>query len=268
MRQVFDSGEPAPAAETKRVTRDGRAVWVVRSSMPVRGADGRVIGLLDTLVDVTALKQLDEESRALAQVRERELIAMDLHDGLIQTLYALVLNLAAQEQSVDPRNEEALAAIKMARGEVEGVIDETRTFLYDLRARQVPARSLDSGLRLLADALRLNAGIQTRVRLDPALSDQLSPDVRGHLLLLAREAVSNVLRHSHASRARIELTREADGVRLKVADNGCGFSVPADADRTHRGLRNMAERARLVGGHLEVKSHNRRGTRILLDVPI
>src|SRR5438132_1396707 len=80
VRRVLEGGDPVPAAETQRVTRDGRTIWVVHSAAPIRSADGQIIGLLDTLMDVSALKQLDEESRALAQVRERELIAMDLHD--------------------------------------------------------------------------------------------------------------------------------------------------------------------------------------------
>src|SRR5438067_5277235 len=74
MQHVFRTGEPTPAAETERLTRDGRKVWVVRASAPVRDEHGTVIGLADTLTEITALKQLDEETRALTQVRERELV--------------------------------------------------------------------------------------------------------------------------------------------------------------------------------------------------
>jgi len=86
MQRVFETGAPAAAAETQRIARDGRSIPVLRSSWPVFDASRRVVGLLDLLVDITGLKQLDEESRALAQVRERELISMDLHDGPIQSL--------------------------------------------------------------------------------------------------------------------------------------------------------------------------------------
>src|SRR4029077_12850659 len=111
MQRVLEIGQATPAAETQRLTRDGRLLAVVRSSSPLRDAAGQVIGLLDTLTDITALKQLEEESRAVSKVRERDLIAMDLHDGLIQSLYAVVLSLAARERGVDPGQASALEAL-------------------------------------------------------------------------------------------------------------------------------------------------------------
>src|SRR5579871_3735944 len=134
-QRVLESGQPDTPAETQRLTRDGRLIWVLRSSTPVRGQSGQVIGLIDVLQDVTALKQVDEEARALVQVRERELIAMDLHDGLIQSLYATVLSLSARQQSLDPPQPQAVEALEHARTNLERVIEETRGYVFDLRAR-------------------------------------------------------------------------------------------------------------------------------------
>src|SRR5207253_1713491 len=76
MHRVLTSGEITSAAETQRLARDGRIVPVVRTTAPLCAPDGAIVGVLDTLMDITLLKQLDDESRALTQVRERELIAM------------------------------------------------------------------------------------------------------------------------------------------------------------------------------------------------
>src|SRR5262249_7179836 len=154
--------------------------------------------------------------RALAQVRERELVAMDLHDGLIQSLYAVVLNLAAQERAVGEVEPAALAAIKAARGEVERVIAETRSYVFNLRSRAFTPRNLESGLRLLVDSLRLNAGVDVSMRFDRTVEPLLQPEVRGHLLYLVREAVSNVLRHADARHVRIELAHMAEAVVLTI----------------------------------------------------
>jgi PAS domain S-box-containing protein len=267
-RRVFDTGERVPAAETQRVTRDGRRIWVVHSASPVRDADGQVIGVLDTLMDVTALQQLDEDARALAQVRERELIAMDLHDGLIQSLYAVVLNLAAQEHALESPEEDALRVLKAARAEVERVIEETRTYLFSLRARQVSPPNLATGLRLFADGLRLNGGVSVQVDIDPSAEALLPADARGHVLYLVREAVSNVLRHASATTAHIELTRSADSVMLRVIDNGRGFEPSARPSKRHQGVHNMTERARLIGARLSVTSRVGQGTEVCLALPL
>jgi PAS domain S-box-containing protein len=270
MQRVFDTSQPTTAAETQRVTRDGGSITVVRVSSPVRDSRGEIAGLLDLLIDATALKQLDDESRALAQVRERDLIAMDLHDGVIQSLYAVVLNLAAQEQGLGDAQPAAAEAIKAARGEVERVIGETRAYVSDLRGRAFTPRNLESGLRLLVDGLRLNAGVSVDLQFDPDIEPLLTPEVRGHVLYLLREAVANVLRHAEASHVRIELSRLDGRAVLKVEDDGRGFDASATLppSERHRGLHNMAERARLVGGHLVLQSAPGQGTAICLEFPL
>jgi signal transduction histidine kinase len=272
MRRVLETGEPSPVAETQRQARDGRLIPVIRSSAPLKSPDGSVIGLLDTLTDITALKQLDEEARALAQVRERELIAMDLHDGLIQSLYALVLTLDARErallESSDPAAGPAQEALKAARMDVERVIEETRSYLFDLKAREFVPRDLQSGLLLLTDGLRLNAGVVVDLKFDPSVEALLQPDVRGHLLYLMREAVSNVVRHARATHVQIEVGCVDDRFVLTVRDDGRGFDTTARAPAGRHGLRNMAERARLVGGQLNMQSQPGAGTRLRLELPI
>jgi PAS domain S-box-containing protein len=265
MQRVLETTQPTVAAETQRTARDGRAISVVRTSSAVRNATGEVVGLLDLLIDATALKQLDDESRVLAQVRERELIAMDLHDGVIQSLYAVVLNLAAREQTLPP---ELRPAIREARGQVERVIGETRDYVSSLRGRAFTPRNLEVGLRLLADGLRLNAGVVVSMELDPTVDALLAPETRGHLLFVAREAMSNVSRHAGATHVQVRLGRSEAKAMLSIEDDGRGFDVGGQRTERHRGLHNMLERARLIGGKLELKSAPGGGTSLCLELPL
>lgn len=269
IQRVFQTHQPLPAAETQRITRDGRSIWVVHSPSPMHDDDGAVIGLLDTLMDVTALKHLDDESRALAQVRERELIAMDLHDGLIQALYATVLNLAVHEQSLADTDADARRALEAARGDVQRVIEEMRGYANNLREREFAPRNLQAGLRLLADTLRLNSRVDAELIVDPGVEQALAAETRRHLLYVVREAVSNVLRHAHARRVSIELTRSGDCLLVRVTDDGQGFNAErmSESRRNKRGLHNMAERARLIGGSLAITSDTGRGTQVRLELP-
>lgn len=267
MQRVFETGAALPAAETQRITRDGRSIWVVHSPSPVHGDSGEVIGLVDTLMDVTALKELDDESRALLQVRERELIAMDLHDGLVQALYATVLNLAAHEQSLS--DADARRVLETAREDVQRAVEETRGYLVNLREQEFVPRNLEAGLRLLLDALRLNSRVDTELTIDPSVERQLPAETRRHMLYLVREAASNVLRHAHARHVSIEITRSGDCLLVGVSDDGRGFDMErvSPSRRDKHGLGNMAERARLIGGKLTVTSRAGSGTHVHLELP-
>lgn len=263
------SPQPMPAAETQRVARDGRRISVIRTSSPVRDATGQVAGLLDVLIDATALIQLDAQSRALLQLRERELVAMDLHDGVVQSLYGATLNLAAQEQRLGAEHSVAGKAIRAARTVLERAIGDTRDYIANLRGRAVAPHNLEAGLRLLADTLRLNAQINVQLQIDPTVEQQLAPEVRGHLLYLAREATANILRHAEAAHVRISLKRAGDSALLEIVDDGHGLDTstsPRPGER-QRGLHNMAERARLMGGNLEVSSAGG-GTNVCLALPL
>jgi PAS domain S-box-containing protein len=267
MRQVLEGGRGADAAEAQRLGRDGRVIPVLRSSSPLHDARGRIVGILDSLLDITAHKQLDEESRALSQVRERELIAMDLHDGLIQSLYAVALGLAtaARTEELDPTA--ARGALQRGRDEIEHIIDEARSYVLDLRARAFAPRDLLAGLRVLMDGVRLNARLEPHVEIDPLVNDRLMPEARAHVLYIAREALSNILRHAQATEVRLTLRVVGDAVHMTIADNGRGFN-PSALKRTGRhGLRNMASRARLSGGRLQLHAEPGKGTELRLDLP-
>jgi len=228
--------------------------------------------LLRALADWAAVAvethRLYEATRSLALLEERERIAMDLHDGVIQSLYALGLSLEALSErlrdddphGIRPQLEEAIDAL-------ERVMQDIRDYIYDLRPQALRGEDLAQALRELARGAQEVAGVAVQVQLEEPLPD-LDPERALAIYHVAQEAVSNVVRHARATGLRLALERRGQALVLEVADDGIGFDPEAVADRGGQGLRNMADRARAVQGALAVDTAPRRGTRVRLEVPL
>jgi signal transduction histidine kinase len=150
---------------------------------------------------------------------------------------------------------------------VNAAIADLRQFLVGLRPVLADRTELGTMLVTLADQVRQVHALDIEVDL-PSEPLDLAPDGRGELLQIVREALSNVARHADATRARISLARTADGVRLEVADDGHGFDADRPPGAGHFGLSNMADRAAVLGGRLEVSSRRPGGTTIIVTIPM
>ncbi len=215
--------------------------------------------------------RLHERVQQLAVVEERDRIGQELHDGIIQRLYAVTLSLedVAELMTEDPA--EASARVDRAIDAVHASIGDIRNFVLGLRPHLLERSDLVGGLAALADELRLSTIVDVEVDLDEGVeaAAALSDGRRAQLLQIAREALSNSARHAGASRARVGLTLE-DGIRLRlsVEDNGRGFDPTAVRGGEHQGLINMRDRATHMGGQLEVDSTPGNGARIIVRVPL
>jgi PAS domain S-box-containing protein len=231
---------------------------------PVMAAAGPELKTGMILRDLTS-------SRQLTLLEERERIAMDLHDGVIQSLYAVALGLAAQERTLDESAAKTRDGLRQARGQLSGVIQEIRNYIFDLRLQKLGEQGLGAGLEALAEELRVNALIMPELVFDANVDNLLSPDVVENVLHIVREATSNVIRHAGASQVRISLARAESHLVLSIRDNGRGFDRQDSQPRANgsgNGLRNMAERARTLGGHLKTASQLGHGTEVLLELPL
>ncbi|MCL4535455.1 MAG: sensor histidine kinase [Bacteroidetes bacterium] len=207
-----------------------------------------------------------EKERILSLERER--IARELHDGIIQSIYAagLVLEDAHYTMAEDlPVGQSKVEAAMMA---LDKVVGDIRAYIFDLHA---PAEqdTLESSLAGLAAGLGQGP---TRVGLQ--ITGQPEGDVsaiqRFHLLQVAREALSNASRHADASQVTINLEYQPQGVRLLISDDGRGFDTahsPPDDGHHQLGLSNIAERARQIAGTLRVDSAPGKGTRVDMEIP-
>lgn len=210
--------------------------------------------------------RLHEAIQHLAVIDERERIGKDLHDGIIQTLYAISLSLEDVPELMDADPDEATTRVDRGIDTLNGAIADLRHFVVGLRPELVDMTDFGGLLAALAEQVRQNQVVDVQLDL-PDQRIELSAHARGELLQIAREALSNTARHSQATTARVSVRRDAGTLRLEVADDGTGFDTTAAAPGGHLGLANMRDRTSRLGGTLEVES-GPRGTTIIVHVPI
>jgi signal transduction histidine kinase len=214
--------------------------------------------------------RLHDQVQRLAIVEERERIGKDLHDGVIQAIYAVGLSLDDVPDMMDGEPDEARRRVERAIDALDQTIRDIRNFIFGLRPALLDGVDVVEGLAALADEFRVNTMIDVELRAGPTVTTPvIGPDRTVELLAIAREALSNIARHARATRAEISVEPEPEiaGVEIVVADNGTGFDPAAPRGIGHQGLRNMRTRAISIGATLLVDSHPGGGTRIIVRVP-
>jgi signal transduction histidine kinase len=209
--------------------------------------------------------RLLEQVHRLAVVDERDRISRDLHDSVIQMIYAVNLSLEDVPELVNEEPAEARKRVDSAIEALNGVIRDIRNFIFGLHPLLLGSGSLLDGLNSLAEELRRSTSM--RIELDGEEPDGLPAVVVVELLAIGREALANVARHSAARRASIRLTASEGDVRLEITDDGRGIEPDAEIVPGHHGLANMRARAEGLGGSLDVQSREGEGTRIVADIP-
>jgi signal transduction histidine kinase len=237
-------------------------------------------GLIDALVipagqrnSVYALKTFEELEEANTQLREsqerllmllseRERLMQDLHDGCIQSIYAVGLALEDCRDLIKENPRRAAEKVAQAAASLNLVIQELRAFISGVRPvtlidfpREV-ARTIDA---LGTRAPRFDLSI------DDAAVRALSGDKAEQLLQITREAVSNIVRHSQARSARVSLKRIGAKVRLEVSDDGKGFDMKAEKSRG-LGLHHIAARVQRLRGKLRLTTKPAEGCRVLVEI--
>jgi PAS domain S-box-containing protein len=245
--------------------KSGEEFPVEISLSPV-ASDDRVF-VVAIVRDVTDRRRAAEELLAaheeLALVAERERIARDLHDTVIQRLFAVGLSLqGARMRSGEPETTER---IELAIDEIDGTIRDIRTAIFALHARRTPtAGPRDDVLATVREAARA-LGFEPHVEFDGLVDTVMTPPIYEHLLPTLREALSNVAKHAQATRAWVTLRVDHYAVMLRVVDNGAGL---AGGPSGGRGLGNMAERAEALGGSFTIARNDGGGTAVEWRVPL
>jgi signal transduction histidine kinase len=211
--------------------------------------------------------RLSERSRELSIVEERNRLARDLHDSLVQKLFGVVL--AAQSAATLLERDVSGARAQVDRvGELaQDAISELRSLVFQLRPAAIETEGLAAALRKHVEVLRrvhpneLDLELAGRPRLRPGIDEEV--------FRIAQEALQNALRHARAEHIAVRLEENGDGLGLSVSDDGAGFDPAAAALRARRlGLTSMEERARELGGTLEIESAPGAGTRVRLQVGV
>jgi len=233
-------------------------------------ADERLVEMFATHAAIAIENaRLHDAVRHLAVIEERDRIGRDLHDGIMQGIYAVALSLEDVPALMSEEPAEAAARIDRAIDGLNLAIRDLRNFIHGLGSEVTADGGLVVGLATLADELRLNTLVNVEVDLGEAdvVADALDLSAADQVLHIVRETLSNVARHSAASRAVISLRREADEAVLTVTDNGRGFDASATVPPGHYGLSNLRERASSLGGRLIIESEPDAGTRVIVRLP-
>jgi signal transduction histidine kinase len=222
-------------------------------------AAGAVATLLLFIAALLLISRAEQRARFLD---ERERLMLELHDGCIQSIYAIGLTLEKCRTLLEKEPPRAERAIADAEASLNLVIQELRAFIS---GEQPSAPSAD---QFMAEIERLipQSGPRFTVDVDRTLIERLSPEESAHLLRIAREAISNIVRHARASSARLALKQEGGAVRLEVSDDGVGIP-PARGARPGLGLHHIQARARKLRGRAQVSPMPEHGTRIAVEFP-
>ncbi|HEY7463846.1 MAG TPA: sensor histidine kinase [Candidatus Limnocylindria bacterium] len=239
-----------------------------------------VAGLLIAVAIILALDLFEQETdRALAEARRRDLLARererigrDLHDGIIQSVYAAGLHLDEASAALQPGDEVPRARIRTVLDELERIGDEIRTTIFDLRSASLETRDAEEIVRAVADELRANTLVGLDLRVSGEYRAELSAQQAEQLRQAVHEAFSNILRHAHARQVTVLLSVDRQQLHLEIRDDGVGFDPEqARAQRSGReahGLRNLQGRAELLNAQLTIRSAPGQGTDLTLTMPV
>ena len=211
--------------------------------------------------------RLHEEIQRLAVVEERQRISQDLHDSIIQSLYAISLSLEDLPEIITEDPADGAARADRAIDSIHGTIRDIRNFIMGLQPELLEEADLAAGIESLAAEFQANTMIDLELRLDTSLPD-LPREHAMHMLSITREALSNIARHSGATRASLELLSRDGTLRLTIGDNGRGFDPNEGRTSRQRGLTNLRSRAMAAGGTLTIASEPGVGTRLVAEIPI
>jgi len=210
--------------------------------------------------------RLHARVRDLVVFEDRERIARDLHDTVIQRLFATGLGLEATARLAQRSAAELVPRIEQSVHDLDETIRHIRTVIFGLERTRLPSAGLrDAVLQVTLEASG-PLGFEPRVTFEGPIDSSVPPAVADELLSTLREALSNVARHAHAKLARVTITAAEGFVELSVVDDGQGFDVAGRG--AGRGLGNMRSRAAMVGGSLEIESTGGEGTRLRWRAPV
>ena len=196
----------------------------------------------------------------------RERMAQDLHDNVMQSIFAVGLGLDDCRRKLRAAPDQAEGQLNAAIGALNGALREIRRFIGGLEPEAIGGHEFKAALKSLALTIGESAG-QFSIEVHPAAANRLTTEQATQLLNIAKEAMSNSLRHGRASKAVVSLQPDNSVIRLEIADDGVGFDPHSVRDTAGLGLRNIERRAHGLGARLQVSSSPGQGTRIIVELP-
>jgi signal transduction histidine kinase len=213
--------------------------------------------------------RLAEESRYVLLASERDRIARAMHDGVVQSLFSISLGMEVCKKQLHRDPEAAAERLDELQQHLNSSMAELRRFIYDLRPAKLTELGLVAATEYWIREVTMGRSISGRLKVEGE-SPRLTPSQESCLYQVAKEAVSNVVRHSGASEFEVRIDYGPERVRLEVHDDGDGFEVsgfePSPSEQI--GLRSIGHRVEREGGHLSIDRALEQGTTVVVELPV
>jgi PAS domain S-box-containing protein len=253
--------------------KDGGEFPVEISLSPLRTPEGVLV--CSAIRDITHRKRQEEALRNLSnkilhvQEEERRRISRELHDEVGQALTAISVTLAALRNNGAAKSEPVRRTVASTQRLLAGTMDAVHRFARELRPAMLDELGLLPALRSHVKSFTARTGLRAQFYADTG-AERLDDEQKTALFRIAQESLTNVAKHSRASRVRISLRQDGDGICMEIADNGKSFRtdhIITDKQKQRLGLLGMQERARLVKGRFSIQSDPGRGTMVRVTIP-
>ncbi len=274
IRQVFANAEVTGhyEGEYRILLPNGQIRWIA-SRGRVEFSRGRPIMIRGASLDITARKQAEEGARNLsgqliyAQEAERMRLARELHDDLNQSLALLAIELDMFGQKPPATGSEVAERMRHLSAQVKNLSSSVHRLSHELHPAKLEQLGLAAAVRGFCREIgeMRNIAIEVDTREVPR---ELPNDIALCIYRIVQEGLQNVIKHSGAVTAKVELTTNEDHLGLVVSDQGCGFDSVVAKGEGSLGLVSMRERVRLVRGQISIESRKGEGTRIQVQVPL
>ncbi|MEC4891068.1 MAG: PAS domain S-box protein [Nitrospira sp.] len=256
--------------EMEFYTKDRTPRQCLVSCEPIE-IDGKAC-LVTVGTDITEQKRAEEavrlQERILQQAREeRERISQDLHDNILQSLYAVGMQLEASKLVAGTSARKSKTHVTQAIAQLNQLVQEVRHFIALLHQRNAPNMDFERTLRQLADSFSSAGHNAPTLTIQPEAIPLITATMGEQLVSIAREALSNSMRHAKASTRSMTLRFIGSIIQLRITDDGIGFK-PGQKRRRGQGLRNMATRAAHIGARFLLASTPGQGTSVIVEVPL
>jgi two-component system, chemotaxis family, CheB/CheR fusion protein len=272
LEKVITGGEIGNV-EYRVVWPDGSAHWLNRRSELVWDANHNPSRVRGVCIDISGQKSAEQErltfaSRlASAQESERRRIARELHDGLIQELAAVAMDLGRCLADIPASSAPLKLDLKAFQGRVAKAAETTRQVAYELHPGEVDDLGFEKALRAYCEQFGRENGVTVEFR-SRKVPRKLKREIASCLYKVAREGLRNVAKHAQAKRASLKVDTVDKHIRLRLEDAGKGFQLSSLQGAPGLGVASMRERVQLVNGKFTIQSEPGKGTRLLAEIPM
>ena len=260
-RRVLETGTPLEQEEVVPLD-DGPHTYISTKHL-LYDMKGEPYAVYSISTDITDRKQVEKQ---MAIAEERERISRDLHDGIIQSIYAVGLNLEDLSEKAPKKPEEANQRVAQAVDDLNQIIRDIRSYIMELRPRELQGRTFDKALQSLVTYLEERTGVTVDLHVEVELVE-LPERYAVNLWHIFQEAFSNIEKYAHATKVTITLDVTGGKLNLDICDDGIGFELEKAEGGRGYGLSNIKDRSEKLGGILDIDTALGKGTKLLIRIP-